>query len=266
MIYFVISIIIRIISYIIYKRYKNLLKSPSTITQYDHAIILGGSIGGIVTAAYLSKYFKRITIIESDDVLNDLFMKSTPSEILDYRYRLESPTSLGRSGVSQIYQLHGLQAEGYKILQELFPNIKDKLFNEYDVRTYSMKNELRVMNSGVLLNQDLTEDFHWLGIDRFTLEIVLRKELCLKFDKQIEWKCNTRVMGLIVDQSLNVVKGIKYRLKKNHDSLSFDIYGDFIIDCTGRNTSSPKWLKENFNLIIPTVQIHFGYGNCYIYW
>ncbi|CAF4743246.1 unnamed protein product, partial [Rotaria sp. Silwood2] len=90
----------------------------------------------MATAAYLSKYFKRITIIESDDVLNDVFMKSTPSEILDYRCRLESPTSLGRSG--------------------------DKLFNEYGVRTYSLKTDLRLAASGIILNQDLTEDFDWL--------------------------------------------------------------------------------------------------------
>ncbi|CAF1243410.1 unnamed protein product [Rotaria sordida] len=69
-----------------------------------------------------------------------------------------------------------------------------------------------------------------------------------------------RVIDLIVDQSLNIVKGIKYRSKKNIHSSSFDMYGDFIIDCTGRNTSSPKWLKENFNLIIPTVQVHFCCG------
>ncbi|CAF1099996.1 unnamed protein product [Rotaria sordida] len=188
-------------------------------------------------------------------------MKSTPSEILDYRCRLENPTSLGRSGVSQIYQLHGLQAEGYKILQELFTNIKDKLFNEYGVRTYSTKNEIKVAIDGVVLNQYLTKDIDWLGIDRFTLEIILRKEFCLKFNNQIEWKCNSRVMKLIVNQSSNIVKGVKYRSKKNIDSSSlFDIYGDFIIDCTGHNTSSSKWLKESLNLIVPTVQIHFGGG------
>ncbi|CAF5065195.1 unnamed protein product, partial [Rotaria sp. Silwood1] len=79
---------------------------------------MGGSIGGIVTAAYLTKYFKRITIIESDDVLSDTFMKSTPNQLLDYRCRLASPTSLGRSGVSQMYHSHVLAGEGYTISQE----------------------------------------------------------------------------------------------------------------------------------------------------
>ena len=261
MFWIVILIILGITSYIIYKKHKKSLKFDSNIAQeYDHAIIIGGSIGGIVTAAYISKYFKRITIIESDDVLNDIFMKSSPDEILDYRCRLESPTSLGRSGVSQIYQGHILEGEGNNILLELFPQLKEKLLNEYGARIHSLKSESRLVANGILLNQDLTEDFEWLGVDRFTLEIVLRKELCLQYGHKLEWKCNTRVTQLIVDQSLSIVNGVKYRNKHDIDSPSFCMYADFIIDCTGRHTSSTKWLKESLNLIVPTVKIHFGFG------
>ncbi|CAF1439504.1 unnamed protein product, partial [Rotaria sordida] len=214
----------------------------------------------MVSAAYLTKYFSRITIIESDDVLNDTLMKATPNEILDYRCSLENPGSIGRSGIAQIYQAHILEGEGFKIFSELFPRLYDKLFNEYNVRTYSLKNECRFTVNGTLLNQNLTEDMKWLGVDRFTLEIVLRKELCLQFGNQIEWKCKSRVTQLLVDQSLNMVKGVKYRCKENTGSSSFDMYGDFIIDCSGRNSSSTKWLKESLNLTVPTVQIHFGCG------
>ncbi|CAF2873010.1 unnamed protein product [Rotaria sp. Silwood2] len=258
--YLIISIILGIISYTFYKNHNKKVQLTSNASKYDHAIILGGSFGGMATAAYLSKYFKRITIIESDDVLNDTFNKSTPSQILDYRCRLESPTSIGRSGVSQIYQLHALEGEGFKIMHELFPHLKDKLINEYGIRTYSLKNESRFIIDGNLLNQNLTKDIDWLGIDRFTLEIALRKELCLQFENQIEWKCNARVIQLIADQSSNTVQGVKYRLKQNTGSPLLDIYGDFIIDCTGRNTSSIKWLKESLNLIVPSVQMYFGCG------
>jgi len=88
MFWLVISFFLGIIGYIIYKKQSKTEKLSSNISQYDHAIIIGGSIGGMVTAAYLAKYFSRITIIESDDVLNDILMKSTPEEILDYRCRL----------------------------------------------------------------------------------------------------------------------------------------------------------------------------------
>ncbi|CAF0828717.1 unnamed protein product [Didymodactylos carnosus] len=256
----VIPFILGIISYMVYKKNSKSTEFSSNVPQYDHAIIIGGSVGGMMTAAYLSKYFSRITIIESDDVMGDRLMKSTPSELLDYRCRLESPVSIGRSGVSQIYQLHALEGEGHKILCELFPQLDDKLFNEYGIRTYSLKTESRLFINGVLLNQNLTEDIKWLGADRFTLETVLRKELCLQFGNKIEWKCNSRVTKLIVDQSLNIVKGVKYRSKQNIGPPSFDMYGDFIIDCSGRNSSSDKWLKESLNLIVPTVQIHFGCG------
>ncbi|CAF2893977.1 unnamed protein product [Rotaria sp. Silwood2] len=194
MFYLIIPIILLIISYIVYKKHSKKSYCVSNIPEYDHAIIIGGSLEGITTAAYLSRYFKH------------------------------------------------------------------KLLNDYGGRSYSLKDEARLVSSGTLLNQNLTKNLEWFCIDRFTLETVLRKELCLQFGNQIEWKCNARVVQLIVDQSANTVQGVKYRLKENVGSSLLDVYGDFIIDCTGRNTSSIKWLKDNFNLIVPTIQMHFGCG------
>ncbi|CAF4674507.1 unnamed protein product [Rotaria socialis] len=191
------------------KHTKN-VQCASNMPVHDRVIIIGGSIGGMMVAACLSKYFKRIAIIESDNVLNETLHKSTPDQIFDYRCRLANPASIGRSGVGQIYQIHVLQ------------------------------------------------NIEWLGIDRFTLETAMRKELCLQFGNQTEWITNARLVELIADRSANVVHGTKYRLKDSSSSL--DIYGNFIIDCTGRNTSSTKWLKESLNLIVPTVQMHFGCG------
>ncbi|CAF3236152.1 unnamed protein product, partial [Rotaria sp. Silwood2] len=148
MVCLIISIILIIIWYVVCKKYRNQVQCAPNIPEYDHAIIIGGSFEGMITAVYLSKHFKRITIIESDDVLSDTFNKSTPNKILDYRCRLESPTSIGRSGVSQIYQIHILEGEGFNILHELFPYLKDKLVNEYDIRLYSLKNEARIVVNG----------------------------------------------------------------------------------------------------------------------
>ena len=112
----------------------------------------------MVTAGYLAKYFSRITIIESDDVLNDSLMKSTPEEVLEYRCRLESPTSIGRSGVAQIYQAHLMQSEGFNILHELFPRLEDKLNNQYNVHSYSLRTESRIEIEGVFLAENVKED------------------------------------------------------------------------------------------------------------
>lgn len=257
----IISIIVSIIAYIIYKKHKKSSEYSTNIIEHDHCIIIGGSIGGMITAGYLTKYFKKITIIESDDVLNDTLMESTSDEILNYRCKLESPTSLGRSGVPQIYQLHVIEGEGYKILQELFPDFEKYLLNEYNIQSYSLGNDMSATIDGHLLNDNLTEEIRWLGIDRFTLETVFRKQFNLKFENKIQWKCNSRVKELIADKSLNIVKGVKYRSKNNdNDSSLIDLYGDFIIDCSGRNSSSIKWLKQSLDLIVPKEEIHFGSG------
>lgn len=257
---FLLLIFIGVILYITYKKKSRIFNTNNSNMKYDHAIIMGGSIGGMTTAAYLSKYFKRITIIESDDVLNNILMKATSKELLDYRCNLKCSSSIGRAGVTQSYQIHVLQGEGANILFEAFPNLKLKLINEYGARMCSLKNEFRFVIGDVLLNKNLTEDLHWFCIDRFTLETVLRRELCSQFDnQQIQWVTNTKVTQLIVDQSANAVLGVKCRSKSKSDS-PVDFYGDFIIDCTGRYSSSAKWLKEKFDLTIPTEQLHVGTG------
>ncbi len=40
------------------------------------------------------------------------------------------------------------------------------------------------LSQDLSLNENLTDDIELLGVDRFTLEIVLRQELCLKFGNQ----------------------------------------------------------------------------------
>jgi 2-polyprenyl-6-methoxyphenol hydroxylase-like FAD-dependent oxidoreductase len=249
MFWILLLIIIGIILFVVHKRERKVIK-------YDHAIIMGGSIAGMTTAAYLTKYFKRITIIESDDVLNDILMKSTSDELLDYRCNLRNSNSLGRSGVTQNYQIHVLQGEGCRILFELFPNLRRKLIDEYGAYISSLKHQFRFVIGDVLLNKNLTEDLSWFCIDRFTFETVLRRELCLQFNhQQIQWMTNTKVIQLIVNQSTNSVQGVQCR-----STFNSDLFGDFIIDCTGRYSSSIKWLKRHFNLIIPTEQLHVGTG------
>lgn len=263
----IILILVSIITYIIYKKYNKSIKSSTNIIEHDHCIIIGGSIGGMITAAYLTKYFKKITIIESDDVLNDTLIKSTPDEILNYRCQLESPTSIGRSGVPQIYQLHVMLGEGQKILREIFPNFEKDLLDEYNTQSYSLNNGQLTVN-GIVLYPHLIDDITWLGIDRFSLELFIRKQFISKFQDKIQWKCNTRVKDLIVDKSLNIVKGVKYRSKDNNNddddnnnsSLLNELYGDFIIDCSGRNSSSTKWLEHSLDLIVPKEEMHFGSG------
>jgi phytoene dehydrogenase-like protein len=72
------------------------------IRQNQHAIVIGGSIAGLLAARVLSEYFQQVTIVDRDQ----LPMTAEP-----------------RRGVPQSVQPHVLFTKGYQILEALFPSI-----------------------------------------------------------------------------------------------------------------------------------------------
>ncbi len=73
----------------------------STATE-NKAIVIGGSIAGLLAAQVLTKYFDRVIIVERD------------------RFP-EQPEQ--RQGVPQAYHVHVLLIRGQQILEQLFPGI-----------------------------------------------------------------------------------------------------------------------------------------------
>src|ERR1041385_5029468 len=73
---------------------------------YDHAIVIGGSIAGLLAARVLTEHFKRVTIIERDT------LPDTPNF---------------RKGVPQAHHPHILLKRGELIMERLFPGLVDQL-------------------------------------------------------------------------------------------------------------------------------------------
>src|SRR5436305_14125436 len=72
----------------------------------QHAVVVGGSLAGLLAARVLSDHFERVTVLERD------------------RY----PAELGpRKGVPQARHLHVLLARGQIVLERLFPGMRDNL-------------------------------------------------------------------------------------------------------------------------------------------
>lgn len=254
-IFFVITLIVIIITL------RWILRQEQSMdSSYDHAIVIGGSISGMTCAAYLIKHFRRVTIIESDDCLNDQLIDSTPEQLLHARCYLKTSNSLGRYNCNQDYQIHVLQGEGRSILFNLFPNLEQTLIKHYGAYICSLKKHFRFTIGHVILNSNLTEDLSWFCIDRFTLETILRREIISNYSSdQIQWITNHHVKQLIVNSSKDKVIGVKYQSKFHPDPSSIiDIYGDLICDCSGRSSMATKWLKDSFQLNIPDDQLHVG--------
>jgi 2-polyprenyl-6-methoxyphenol hydroxylase-like FAD-dependent oxidoreductase len=75
-------------------------------THMKHAIVIGGSVGGLLAARVLAGYFERVTIVERD------------------RF-----PEIGKQlrGVPQGRHTHGLLAGGRRALDELLPGISNAL-------------------------------------------------------------------------------------------------------------------------------------------
>jgi len=67
----------------------------------DHAIVLGASLAGLLTARVLAEYYKQVTVVERDAL---------------------PPAGQHRKGVPHGRHLHGLHPRGREILDELFPD------------------------------------------------------------------------------------------------------------------------------------------------
>src|SRR5690242_17376076 len=75
----------------------------------DHALVLGGSIGGLLAARALSDFYGRVTVVERDEL---------------------SEVPGNRRGVPQGRHVHALLARGAQTVGEFFPGILDELVTD----------------------------------------------------------------------------------------------------------------------------------------
>src|SRR5258706_7971498 len=83
--------------------------TPNSGVQADsrsHAIVIGGSIAGLLAARVLADHFDRVTIIERDHV---------------------PAAPVFRKGVPQSRHIHLLLLRGKQILEQLFPGLAAEL-------------------------------------------------------------------------------------------------------------------------------------------
>src|SRR5215471_9859327 len=72
----------------------------------EHAVVIGGSIAGLISARVLADYFERVTILERDHIEpRPGVHKSTP----------------------QANHLHAVQVGGLQVLSALYPGFSEKL-------------------------------------------------------------------------------------------------------------------------------------------
>lgn len=196
--------------------------SANANDSYRNAIVIGGSIAGLLAARILSDRFDQVTIIESD---------SFPTQ------------PQWRQGVPQSHHAHILLTKGWQILEPLFPGLQDEL-----------------ATAGAPL-VDWTADFPLLGLggwfprfashikthpsSRNLLEWSIRKRL--SNSSNISFLQGNKVIGLLSDTDNTCVTGVQIgdppaaALRYRH--FQTQLTANLIVDASGRNSQTPQWIK-----------------------
>jgi 2-polyprenyl-6-methoxyphenol hydroxylase-like FAD-dependent oxidoreductase len=186
-------------------------------SQHQHAIVIGGSITGLMTARVLSDHFDQVTIIEKDKI-ND------------------GPES--RKGQPQARHLHGLLARGLQIMTHYFPDLLESL-----------------EAGGATVNY-IGKNMRWHCYGGYRKRINLGHKGAVMSRPFLEWKIRERVQRidnisfldecivkrLITDDQVKQIQGVEILAKLQRDTAILG--ADLVIDASGRGSKTPVWLQE----------------------
>jgi 2-polyprenyl-6-methoxyphenol hydroxylase-like FAD-dependent oxidoreductase len=176
----------------------------------NHAVVIGGSMAGLLATRVLTDHYDRVTLLERD---------------------VFPTTAENRRGVPQGRHTHGLLASGRQVLDKLFPGISEELISGGAVSGDIVGNG-RWFNEGACHKQ-FTSGLDAILMSRPFLEGKVRNRV-LKLPK-VQVRENCTVVGLAASADNLRVTGIQVE----GDVLPADL----IVDATGRGSHSPQWLE-----------------------
>ena len=173
------------------------------------AIVIGGSIAGLLTARVLSDYFEVI-LIEKDKYTDD---------------------GKVRNGTPQANHIHLLLVKGKEILQDFFPDLEGELVK-------NGANKIDFLNDGrFCLPSGWAQRFE-SGVITFTCTSTLLENT---IRRQVQKISNIKILENKTISSFVLENTNKISLKTIANE---KIHADLIVDCTGRNTKTPDWLEH----------------------
>jgi 2-polyprenyl-6-methoxyphenol hydroxylase-like FAD-dependent oxidoreductase len=182
-----------------------------------HAVVVGGSIGGMLAARVLAEHFDRITLIERD--------------------HLPEGTE-NRPGVPQARHLHFFLKRGLMAVEELFPGVKPDLLAAGSHLLDQGKDFRILYRSG--WSPKVACNLEICAFTRPLLESTIRRHLLQ--DPKISIVDGHEVAALMVDESGERVEGVRLR-QRGGEHEETTLHADFVVDVSGRGSKAPEWLQ-----------------------
>ena len=203
--------------------------------RLEHAIVIGGSIAGLLAAKVVSKIFNRVTLIDRDP----LPLSPQP-----------------RRGVPQSVQPHVLFTRGFQIMEQHFPGLGKSLASAGAV-TIDWGREFHLFSlGGWNATFEGESQLESVTCSRYLLETVVRQQVAKLPNVQFLEAC--KVQGLLMADDSSAIQGVCYqRLEDNkHATLSAQL----VVDTSGRGSSAAHWLCQLGVTPPPQTRVDGGLG------
>ncbi|MFN8556730.1 MAG: monooxygenase [Dehalococcoidia bacterium] len=184
-----------------------------------HALVIGGSMGGLLAARALADFYDQVTVVERDRL---------------------TPEVAARKGVPQGRHAHGLLAKGREILEELFPGFTQELVARGALtgdlaaqsRWYLGGGYLRRRRSGLI----------GVAVSRPLLETHVRQRLLAL--PNVHLMDGAAAEGLLTSDDRSRVTGVRLARRDGAEGAGEEtVEADLVVDAAGRGSRTPAWLE-----------------------
>lgn len=198
-----------------------------------HAVVLGASMAGLLSARVLSTHFARVTVVERDAL----------------------PDGNGsRKGVPQGNHAHGLLASGYRVMDAYFPGMMDELESAGAPRGDTVGDFLWFQYGGWKLRHQ--SGLRGITVSRPTLEAAVRRRV--KSLPNVTFREGADFGPPAFDPATSRVTGVPVTDRATRALETVD--ADLVVDASGRGSQSPKWLESWGFGAPPTTQVKVDVG------
>ncbi len=176
------------------------------------AVVIGGSMAGLLAARALSEQFEQVTILERDHF---------------------PPLGQQRKGVPQGRHAHGVLAQGARIFEAFFPGLTQELLEQG------------------ALGGDIIQDCYWYQNGGFHAQFDSGLKGLLLSRPLLEGSIRQRVLSLGNVEALSGISvrgllgenGRVVGVKLDSNDL-YELRADLVVDASGRGSQAPKWLED----------------------
>lgn len=192
------------------------------------AVVLGGSLAGLLAARALADVADHVTVVERD------VLPAGPEP---------------RKGLPQARHVHQLWSGGARALEELLPGIVERL-REAGAHRLPVTTDM-VALSPYGWYRRWAESHHMLLCSRDLLDATVRAAVLA--DERIELLQGTEVLGLVGTGA--AVTGVRIRPHGTENETETEtertLSADLVVDATGRGSRTARWLAD---LGLPAVE------------